>query len=194
VTTPLSFTLAAFILLAVPGPTNTLLWIGGAERGARRALPLALAEVAGYATAIMLILFLLQPLLEAVPWLRQALSLVVACYVLVLAQRLWRPLHNTPTTPTQITVAKVYAVTLLNPKAFVLALSILPASNPGLHWYLLALAGIILSVGSGWVVLGALVGAAVGAGNVLMLKRVSAVVLAGFASLLLWRVLQGFLT
>ena len=190
-TTPLTFALAALILLAAPGPTNALLWIGGAERGLPRGLWLVLAATAGYGVAISLILLVLQPVLGVVPWLGDVLALVVALYIAVLAGRLWRRPGVAQTDVGLIAPARVFVVTLLNPKAFVLALSILPLQSPQLHWYLLALAGIILVAGSAWLLLGALIGAAAGARHDLLLKRLSSVVLAGFAGLILGNVLQG---
>jgi len=190
-TTPLTFALAALILLVAPGPTNALLWIGGAERGARRGLALVLAATAGYIVAVSLIVLLLQPVLAVVPWLGSVLALAVAVYIAVLAVRLWRRPGAAQTGAGLITPSRVFVATLLNPKAFVLALSIVPLQSPHLHWYLLALAGIILLAGSAWLLLGALIGAAAGARHDLLLKRLSSVVLAGFAGLILWNVLQG---
>lgn len=191
-TTPLSFTLAAFILLLAPGPTNALLWIGGAERGLRRGLPLVLAATAAYLLAIGLILLVLQPVLRAQPWLGDVLALSVAAYIAVLAVRLWHRGGSAQPPAGLVTPTRLFVVTLLNPKAFVLALSILPVQSPQLHWYLLALAGIILLLASAWLLLGGVMGAAAGARHEWLLKRVSAAVLAGFAGLILWNVWQGF--
>lgn len=191
VTTPLTFALAALILLLAPGPTNALLWIGGAERGLRRGLLLVLAATAGYGVAISLILLVLQPVLRAVPWLGDVLALVVAFYIALLAVRLWRRPGAAQTGAGLIAPARVFVITLLNPKAFVLALSILPLQSPQLHWYLLALTGIILLVASAWLLLGVVIGAAAGARHDQLLKRLSSAVLAGFAGLILWNVLQG---
>ena len=190
-TSPLTFALAALILLVAPGPTNALLWIGGAERGARGGLWLVLAATGGYIVAVSLIVLLLQPVLVVVPWLGDVLALVVAGYIALLAVRLWRRPGAAQTGAGLIAPSRVFVVTLLNPKAFVLALSILPLQSPQLHWYLLALAGIILLAGSAWLLLGALIGAAAGNRHDLLLKRLSSVVLAGFAGLILWNVLHG---
>lgn len=190
-TTPLTFALAALILLVAPGPTNALLWIGGAERGVRRGLLLVLAATAGYGVAVSLIALLLQPVLRAVPWLGSALALAVAVYIAVLAVHLWRQGGAEPRDAVLVSPAKVLVVTLLNPKAFVLALSIVPLQSPQLHWYLLALGGIILLAASAWLLLGALIGAAAGARHELLLKRLASIVLAGFSGLIIWNVLQG---
>ena len=44
---------------------------------------------------------------------------------------------------------------------------------------------------SAWLLLGVVIGAAAGARHDLLLKRLSSAVLAGFAGLILWNVLQG---
>ena len=46
-TDPLAFVLSVVALLAVPGPTNTLLATAGGLGGVRRAIPLIPAEVTG---------------------------------------------------------------------------------------------------------------------------------------------------
>ncbi len=176
------------LLLATPGPTNTLLWVAAATSGARRALPLVLAELSGYASAIALILLLLQPMLVALPWLRAALTCVVACYIALLALRLWKGPSTSEESPLVVTPGKVYLTTLLNPKAFVFALGILPVGDPAIVWFLLMLGGCILLAGSGWVLLGALAGVATNARHGRWLTRLSSVVLGGFAGLLLWSV------
>jgi threonine/homoserine/homoserine lactone efflux protein len=192
-TDPLGFALAALILLAAPGPTNALICLGAATLGARRALLLALAALTAYSLAIGLLLTVLQTVLAALPWLGNAVAMVVAAYLLVLAWRLWQTAAGARTAGARITPSRVFMVTLFNPKAFVLAFSILPRGDAALHWYLLALAGIIALVALGWLLLGVLIGAAAGAGHERRLNRLSSVVLAAFAGVILWRVLQGWL-
>src|SRR6478752_3236474 len=51
-TDPVAFVLSVIALLAVPGPTNTLLATAGGLGGVRRAIALIPAEVAGYLLAI----------------------------------------------------------------------------------------------------------------------------------------------
>ncbi|MES1149390.1 MAG: hypothetical protein ABUL53_09420, partial [Bradyrhizobium guangdongense] len=51
----LPFILAAASLLAIPGPTNTLLATSGAGVGVARSLPLLAAELGGYLLSILLL-------------------------------------------------------------------------------------------------------------------------------------------
>lgn len=190
---PLGFALATLILLAAPGPTNALVCVGGATLGMRRGLLLVLAALAAYSLAIALLLGVLQTVLDALPWLGDAVATLVAAYLILLAWRLWQQGQAAGQPMSQITPTKVFLVTVVNPKAFVLAFSILPRGDAALHWYLLALAGIIALVALGWLLLGVLIGAAAGAGHQRLLNRLSSGVLAGFAGVILWRVLQGWL-
>jgi threonine/homoserine/homoserine lactone efflux protein len=190
---PLLFVLAAMLLLGTPGPTNTLLWVSAATSGTRRSLPLLLGELAGYLCAITAIVLVLQPLLDTAPQLRNILAALVAVYVAVLAGRLWQR-ADTPEAPqAAITVSKVFVTTLLNPKAFVFALGIMPVGDPAILGYFGLLSVCIVTAGSGWVILGGLAGAAVGPRNMVWLTRASSFVLAGFASLILWNTLQSVL-
>ena len=62
-----AFALAAIALLAVPGPTNTLLAASGAAIGLRPSLRLIPAEISGYLVAIGYLLAVLQPLVASHP-------------------------------------------------------------------------------------------------------------------------------
>ena len=48
-------------VLAIPGPTNSLLFVSGVTRGLRLSLPLVLATVVAYSLSISLLLFALKP-------------------------------------------------------------------------------------------------------------------------------------
>lgn len=188
-TNPLLFLIATLLLLGAPGPTNAMLWICGAESGIRRALPLVLGALAGYLSAITVIILTLQQLLSIVPWIADLLGVAVAVYIAVLAVKVWRQPEPTRGGVALISLSKVFVVTLLNPKAFVLASSILPLGHPQIASYFVALSVSILAAGAGWVVLGAVAGATAGARNAVWLKRVSSVVLGGFSGLILLNVL-----
>jgi threonine/homoserine/homoserine lactone efflux protein len=64
----LPFILATFSLLAVPGPTNTLLATSGAGAGVSRSLHLLAAELGGYLTAVVVQRLVLGPLVIASRW------------------------------------------------------------------------------------------------------------------------------
>lgn len=60
---PVLYLLAVAMLLATPGPTNTLMATAGASAGIRGSLVLLLAELAGYLIAIEAIRLLLGPVI-----------------------------------------------------------------------------------------------------------------------------------
>src|SRR5438128_3283037 len=89
-TEPLAFVLSVIALLAVPGPTNTLLATAGGLGGVRRAIALIPAEVAGYLLAIGIITVVLRPVLVAWPQSAVGLRAAGGIVLVALAIRLWR--------------------------------------------------------------------------------------------------------
>jgi threonine/homoserine/homoserine lactone efflux protein len=125
------------VLLLVPGPTNTLVCIGASQKGVRGFPRFLRAELSGYASVII-------PLGMLSGWLGQsfgtaltAVRLVAASWVLVLAVRMWSRTADTGSR-SQVTSRDVYVTTLLNPKAMIFALVLLPL--PGSANYLPRLA------------------------------------------------------
>lgn len=179
---PLAFTLAALVLLATPGPTNTLLWLSGASVGIRRSARLLLGELGGYLSVIIPAVALLAPFLAAHPQVGLALRIVAASWVLFLAYALWTAGKDSKG-PTEITIRHVFVTTLLNPKALIVALVLLPQT--GLAATLPWIAGFSLLVvvgGSLWIGAGAmLVQFSRGARTSLLPRRVAAVCLALFS-------------
>lgn len=142
-------------LLLTPGPTNTLIALSGAERGWTRALRLIPAELAGYLLATVPLALVGARLLETLPTLRTAITLGAALWVLWLAVAMWRPPLVGPGAPT-VTVLRVFATTLLNPKTLVFGLVLLPAAEAARQVANFALfALLIASVAAGWAALGA---------------------------------------
>ena len=121
-----AFASAVLALLLAPGPTNTLIALAGAAGGWRAALRLLPAELAGYLGAILPLSVLGAGLFESAPGLVVALKLAAAGWILLLALRLWRAgMPGIPAAP--VTRRRVFLTTLLNPKAMVFALVLLPA-------------------------------------------------------------------
>jgi threonine/homoserine/homoserine lactone efflux protein len=186
----LAFFLMSAALLFTPGPTNTLLAVGGAARGLRRSLALPLAELAGYFAAIHLLAFLAGPLVQAA-WAQMLLRLALALYLFWVAVQLWRSTGSLLPQRT-VTPAQVLLVTLLNPKAIIFAFVVLPPLVDG--WptalpQLIALAVMILLASLSWITLGAMLAQ----GRIVrpqLIPRAGAVVLAGFALVLLSGVLR----
>ncbi len=185
---PITFVAGALSLLAVPGPTNTLLATAGAEVGRHKAMRLLAAELGGYILAIVLIRAALGPLIASVPALGVGLRAAVILYLLYLAAKLWRRGAQREDAATPITFARVFTTTLLNPKALVFALTLLPQGKDiaGFLPWLAALAVQIVLVGFCWISLGATIGQGLeGRVRPTLGYRIGAVILALFAGMLL---------
>lgn len=182
-TDPILFLLAVLTLLGTPGPTNTLLATSGAMAGVRRSLPLLGGELAGYLIAVAAIRIVLGPVIHAYPLVGIGLKLAVVGYLGWIAFRLWT--HDASLTSTQtVGWRSVFITTLLNPKALIFALSIIPAEHPALAWFIAAFAVAVPSVGFAWILVGHAIGAASGEKNAGIVRRVASVALVGFAGVL----------
>jgi threonine/homoserine/homoserine lactone efflux protein len=182
-TDPIVFLLAVLTLLGTPGPTNTLLATSGAMVGVQRSLPLLAGELAGYLIAVAAIRVVLGPVIHAYPLVAIGLKIAVVIYLGWVAVRLWR--HNEALTGAQtVGVRSVFITTLLNPKALIFALSIIPAEHPALAWFIAAFAVAVPSVGFAWILVGRAIGAASGEQNAGIVRRVASVALVGFAGVI----------
>lgn len=119
------FILISLALLLTPGPTNTLLLVGGATNGLKRSLWLAPAELLGYLAAIPILALTVGPFVQQSPVGQALLRLVLALYLGFLAVRLWRT-PQSGKSEYMVTPQRVFIVTLLNPKALVFAFVVLP--------------------------------------------------------------------
>lgn len=182
-TDPLVFFLAVLTLLATPGPTNTVMATAGAVAGGRSAWPLLAAELFGYLTIITLSRFVLLPLIEVYPPAGPVLKLGVVAYLVYAAVRLWRDRISIGEGSAAIGPRLVFVTTVLNPKGLVLAVSVFPKEHPMLAAYFAVFAVVVLCAGFAWFALGR--GLANLAGRrALLLPRVAAVALVGFAAVL----------
>ncbi|OPY98739.1 hypothetical protein A5906_29585 [Bradyrhizobium sacchari] len=156
----LTFFTATCFLLAMPGPTNTLLATSGAGVGISRSLHLLAAELCGYLSAIALLRLALGPVVSDIPLAAVALRIAVTVYILGLAAMLWRvnarELHH----GVVVTFRQVLLTTLLNPKAMVFAFLLLPlqAGPSELLPRLGVIVLLIVMAGAAWVTLGATLG------------------------------------
>jgi threonine/homoserine/homoserine lactone efflux protein len=183
-TDPLLFLLAVLTILAAPGPTNVLLATSGATTGVGRSLPLLGAALLGYLVTILLVRVVLSPVIAAWPVVGTLLKVTVAIYVAWLAVRLWlRP--STLTAAVAVDFRMVLIVTLLNPKAFIFALTVIPLTHAALWAYFAAFAVCVLVCGGGWVLLGGAVGAASRGRHTGLIQKIAAVALGGFAGVIL---------
>ena len=184
-THPIPFALAVVFLLATPGPTNTLLLTAGAACGLR-ALRLIPAEVLGYLTTITIVGYLVGDWVQAASGFAVLLRIVVALYLLTLAVRLWRSGLQANTDERLIGFRDVFVTTVLNPKALVFAIGIIPVHAPNSLAYFAAFVVMVIAAGSGWALLGVgLMRGILPASGKHLVARFGAVVITGFAGYLL---------
>jgi threonine/homoserine/homoserine lactone efflux protein len=150
--TLVEMTLAALVLLATPGPTNTLMALAGADRGLRGALRLIPAELAAYLAVTVPLALAGSTVMAELPGLRSGLTLAAGAWVAWLAVAMWRLPAPGPA-QAGVTARRVFVTTLLNPKALVVGLVLLPGDDLGLRVTVLACA--VAGVAAAWGALGA---------------------------------------
>lgn len=157
------FVFAILSLLCTPGPTNTLLTVCAAARGLRASLPLLIGELFGYFAVVVPLATIAAPLLDGRPALAATLRLAAAGWVLFLAIRLWRVTASPKSDAgsARVTVGQVFLTTVLNPKAPIIGLVIMPHGTLGeIAPFLGLFSLLILSAGTGFLLLGSLLGRA----------------------------------
>jgi threonine/homoserine/homoserine lactone efflux protein len=185
-TDPIIFMLTVLFILGTPGPTNTLLATAGATVGIRRALPILLGESVGYLISILLIGLLIGPALAGAPAVAMTLRLMVGAYLLWLAFRLWKGGAVLVEGRQAITMRQVFVTTLLNPKAIIFALGVIPFAAPSWPLYLLGFLAMLGAVAVCWISIGAALGrAAAAAGRFSLVPRIGALAVAAFALVLI---------
>jgi threonine/homoserine/homoserine lactone efflux protein len=182
---PLLFLATTLAILAAPGPTNALFAMSGALRGVRRSLVLIPAGAAGYLIAVTLLGLALGPALAAAHAATRILRLLVGAYLFVLAFRLWRKGSAADGRTAAVGAREVFVITLLNPKALVFAMAVIPFGRPDVGLYLAAFVASVSLTGVGWLIIGESAGrAALSGGQARLIPRVGSVVLAVFGGLL----------
>jgi threonine/homoserine/homoserine lactone efflux protein len=84
-----AFLSAVLALLLAPGPTNTLMGLAGAQRGLRGVMRLLPAELFGYLTTILPLIYLGAEVLGQWPVAAVVLKIAAALWVMFLAINLW---------------------------------------------------------------------------------------------------------
>jgi threonine/homoserine/homoserine lactone efflux protein len=120
-----TFVFAVLALLLAPGPTNTLMGVAGARGGLRRVARLVPAELLGYLTAILPLIYFGGRLLEQWPVAAVALKVAAAAWVMLLAVKLWG-LRREGDGREMVTARKIYVTTMLNPKSLIFGLALFP--------------------------------------------------------------------
>jgi threonine/homoserine/homoserine lactone efflux protein len=182
-----AFILASALLFLAPGPTNALLAAGGAMMGARRAAPLILAAVLGYAIAIATLEVVVAPLVDSVAWVLLALRVGCGLYLAYTAWLIWRAPSGDG--EAAISWRRVFLATLSNPKALVFVFVVLPPRSIGAAELVQpygAILCLLAALGGGvWVSVGAAIQAGARERGGLTIRRTSSVVVAVFSALVL---------
>ncbi|MEY4528054.1 MAG: hypothetical protein RL768_1773 [Nitrospirota bacterium] len=84
------FVLEVISVLAIPGPTNSLLFVSGVSRGFQASLTLILAEVWAYLISISLLILILEPVTRTHSAVSQLIRVLCSIYLAYLAVWLWR--------------------------------------------------------------------------------------------------------
>ena len=130
-----AFLLGLVLLLATPGPTNTLLALAGATQAPDKAVRLLLprllfAELAGYLSAVLLLGALMHVVGDGIALIRPALQAAAALYLALAALRMWRA-RGDMAAGAAVAPRQILATTLLNPKTLIIALVLMPAGWSG---------------------------------------------------------------
>lgn len=148
------FTLAILLLLCTPGPTNTLMALGGYARGWLKGLPLIAGELGGYLLVIVPVATLAAPFFDAYPQALVWAKLAAGVWVLYLGYRLWT-FEKQAKEAVEISIRQVFVTTVLNPKALIIALVIMPHCGlTELAPWLALFAGLVLLAANGWIAFG----------------------------------------
>lgn len=173
-----TFLFAIGALLLAPGPTNTLIGLAGARGGLKGVVRLLPAELLGYLTTIIPLVWLGQGALQHWPLAAVILKLAAAVWVMVLAFRLWGA-GNGDGESGAVTARRIYVTTALNPKALVFGLVLLPAvSDPAFAARLGTFCGMVVAVAILWGMAGKLVQAGGGSDRLHLIQRAASVWLA----------------
>ncbi|AOB31246.1 multidrug transporter MatE [Bordetella sp. H567] len=156
----LLFLFGVITVLAVPGPTNTLLAAAGVGQGLRRSWKLPVAEAAGYIVNITVWGGFLNGASHALPWLPPSVRMACGLYIAYLAVRMWRAATVLATEGHTATLRMrdLFLATLFNPKGILFggtifpaaAFTTLPAYAQAMGVFVLA----VLPIGSLWIAFG----------------------------------------
>nr|ABE77172.1 hypothetical protein [Agrobacterium tumefaciens] len=123
-----AFMFSVLALLLAPGPTNTLMGVAGAQQGIRKVARLLPAELLGYLTTVLPLIYLGTAVLAQWSIAIATLKIVAAIWVITLAIKLWIP-SGSAGANADVTRRRVYLTTTLNPKALIFGLVLLPPLN-----------------------------------------------------------------
>lgn len=189
------FVFAVLALLATPGPTNTLMAASGAQSGVARSLPLLAGELGGYLIAITVWIELVGAAAASQPLVPVVAKFIAVGFLLWSAWKLWANAGRADLAERGITLWRVFATTLVNPKVLVFAFVIFPhVGFAGRLPFFGVFAALVAATAIAWMALGT-VAARSSAGLLTSsrVEQVTALALAVFATLLAAQTMQGLL-
>lgn len=184
------------LVLAMPGPTNTLLAAVGMRQGFARSARLTGAELAGYLVSITVWGRFLGQAAQIVPWLPTAVRIASSVYIAWLAWRMWHAARAVPSAAQQVIgLRTLFTATLLNPKGILFASTIFPAAAfTSLSGYAICMAVfsmLLVPIGLGWVLFGAMLGGERLKGiDPARMQRAASIVLGAFSVTVAWSVFK----
>lgn len=189
------FILAVLALLAVPGPTNTLMAAVGASRGVVKSLPFLAGELGGYFIAITFWTEVVGAVATSQPLVPVVAKFIAAAFLIWSGWKLWSAAGRADLKQRGITLWRVFATTLINPKGLVFAFAIFPQVGFGARVpYLGVFAVLAVVTAIGWMSLGMVAQkSARGLLTSARVERVTSAALAVFAVLLVVQTVEGML-
>lgn len=191
---------ALVLLLAVPGPTNTLLLRAGVLFGFRAAWRLAFVECLAYVLQVSLWGLALVYLASYSPWALKATQLAAAGYLLYVSYQLWqrKPGVGAPGKD-RFSGLHFFWLTVMNPKGLLIVSFIAPIHAftllPDYAGFMVTLALVVVPVGSAWIVLGNQIdGIQQSWLTPLRINRVTSVAICCFATLMMGRLADSVLS
>lgn len=150
-----TFALAVLSLLILPGPTNAVLALASTALTFRRFLSLISAVLLAYLAIIVPVSGIAAPLLHGHPTIASIVKLISAIWVLYLALKLWAPARSGGRN--RLSLGPLFITTLLNPKAVIIGLSLVPAVQAGVPAAMATFACCVAVTSAIWLGLGSLI-------------------------------------
>ena len=149
-----TFAIAVFSLLILPGPTNAVLAMASTALTVRRFLSLIAAVVLAYLATVGPVSSIAAPLLNDHPGIASIIKLISAIWVLYLAIKLWAPAPAGGRN--RLGSVQLFITTLLNPKAIIIGLTLVPAVETGIPAAMVAFVCCVTVTSAIWLGLGSL--------------------------------------
>ena len=150
------FTASSSVLLFMPGPTNAVMMASGAAWGLRKSLPMTLVALAGYSTAVGILLSLGELAADHGRNVSLALKATAAAVMAVIAFKLWVNAVPRVLIPSKPSSAGIFALTLFNPKGLILAFGIMQPIGDlaDLVSKVMILGALVVLSAASWIVIG----------------------------------------